>query len=112
VLVRKVPLWLKPNAAADFATRLEDDGIPQLGKQKRFQEEITFTSRDGIEAMGISFWDRKESHEADDRTSWLQVVKMLDSVTSDPPRVETNEVFNSTFHRTLAPAEACRRRTG
>jgi hypothetical protein len=105
VFARRVSLQLRPNAAADFAKKIESDVIPLLREQKGFQDEITFIATDGKEAFGISLWDRKESAEAYERGSYPQVVKMLDKVAEGrTPRVETYEVSNSTFHKTLTPA--------
>jgi hypothetical protein len=104
MFARRVSMHLKPNTAADFTRKLESDVIPMLRKQKGFQDEITFTAREGKDAFGISLWDRKEDAEAYERGSYPQVLKMLEKVVEGTPRVETYEVSNSTFHKTLAPA--------
>ena len=102
MFIRKVSLHLKPDAVGDFTAKLDNDVIPLLRKQRGFRDEIAFTAEDGKEAVGISFWDSKESADAYKRGAYLQVVKMLDEVAEGPPRVETYEVSNSTFHKTLA----------
>jgi heme-degrading monooxygenase HmoA len=103
MFARKVSLHLKPNAAKDFTAKLDSDVIPLLRKQNGFRDEITFTAKDGKEAVGISLWDSKESAEAYERGSYPKVLKMLDQVAEGTPCVEAYEVSNSTFHKTLAP---------
>ena len=105
MFARKVSMNLKPNTTKDFTTKLDSDVIPLLRKQKGFQDEITFTAKDGKQAIGISLWDHKESAEAYGKGAYSDVQKMLDKVVEGTPRVETYEVSNSTFHKTLAPAK-------
>ena len=104
MFARRVSMHLKPNTTADFTRKLENDVIPLLRKQNGFQDELTFTTKDGKEAFGLSLWDRKESAEAYERGQYPQVMKMLETVVEGTPRVETYEVANSTCHRLLATA--------
>jgi hypothetical protein len=99
MFARKVSMHLKPNTVAEYTRKLENDVIPLLRKQNGFQDEISFTAKDGKEAFGISLWDRRESAEAYERGPYPQVVKMLEKVVEGTPRVETYEVSNSTFHK-------------
>ena len=105
MFARKVSLHLKANTVKDFSKKMESDVIPLLRKQNGFQDEITFTAKDGKKAIGISLWDRQESAEAYERNSYPQIQKLLDQVVEGTPRVETYEVSTSTFHKTLAPAK-------
>ena len=82
MFARKVSLHLKPNAVKDFSKKMESDVIPLLRKQNGFQDEITFTAKDGKKAIGISLWDRQESAEAYERNSYPQVQKLLDLIPS------------------------------
>jgi len=104
MFARRVSVQLKPNSAAEFSRKLESDVIPLLRKQNGFEDELTFTSREGKEAFGISLWDRKEDCEAYVRGPYPQVLKMLEKVIEGTPRVETYEVSNSTCHRIVAAA--------
>jgi heme-degrading monooxygenase HmoA len=99
MFARKVSLQLKHNSTKDFTKKLESDVIPLLRKQQGFQDEITFTARDGKEAFGISLWDRKESAEAYGNGPYTQVQKMLEDVIDGTPRIETYEVSTSTCHK-------------
>jgi heme-degrading monooxygenase HmoA len=101
---RRVSLQLKPNTSTEFSRKLESDVIPLLRKQKGFQDEIAFTAKGGKEAFGISLWDRKESAEAYEKSTYPQVAKLLEKVVEGPARVETFEVSNSTFHKIVAAA--------
>ena len=49
-----VSVHLKPNSAAAFTQRLEEQVIPMLRKQKGFQDEIAFVGPTGTEALGVS----------------------------------------------------------
>jgi hypothetical protein len=96
---RRVYMHLKPNSVTEFTSKLERDIIPTLRKQKGFQDEITFVAPSGTEAFAISLWDRAESAEAYNRSTYPEVAKLLASVVEGPPQVETFNVANSTCHR-------------
>ena len=106
MIARRVSAHLKPNMAAEFTRKLESEVIPLLRKQAGFQDEITLTTEDGTKAIGLSFWDRKESAEAYEKGAYLQVLTMLEKLVEGTPRVATYEVVNSTCHRLIAPAMA------
>jgi hypothetical protein len=99
---RRVYMHLKPNSLAEFTQRIEKEVIPNLRKQKGFQDEITFIAPSGTEAFAISLWDRAESAEAYSRASYAEVAKILATVVEGPPQVETFNVANSTFHKIAA----------
>jgi hypothetical protein len=99
---RRVAMHLKPNCVPEFTQRLEKDIIPLLRKQNGFQDEITFVAMGGKEVFGMSLWDRKESAEAYNRTTYPEVAKILDKVVEGSPQVESYEVCNSTFHKIAA----------
>ena len=103
---RRVTLHLKPNSRTDFIQALETEIVPVLRKQKGFQDEITFVSPTGTEAFGVSLWESKENAESYNRGSYVEVTKMLSKLVEGPPRVETYEVANSTFHKIAATAKA------
>jgi len=99
-------MHLKPNSVAEFTEKLENKVIPNLRKQKGFQDEITFVAPSGTEAFAISLWDRAESAEAYNRASYTEVAKILATVVEGPPQVETFNVANSTFHKIAAAVTA------
>lgn len=99
---RNVTMHLKANQAGEFGRTLERDILPLLRKQSGFQDEITFLTPDGSEAVAISLWDRKESAETYSRDTYPQVLKGLEKVVEGTPKVATFEVANSTFHKIAA----------
>ena len=99
MFARRVYLHLKPNSVAELTQRLEKEIIPLLRKQKGFQDEISFVSKGGKEAFGISLWDNAENAEAYNRGAYTEVTKILATVVEGPAQVETFDVANSTFHK-------------
>jgi hypothetical protein len=104
MFARRVYLHLKPNSVAELTQKLDKEIIPLLRKQKGFQDEITFVSKGGKEAFGISLWDKAENAEAYNRGTYPEVAKLLSGVVEGNPQVETFEVSNSTFHKVAAAA--------
>lgn len=106
MFARKVSMQLKPGSIAKFSLLMEKEVIPKLRKQNGFQDEITFfvPSNDGV--FGISFWDKAENAEAYNRGTYPAVLKILSALTDGPPKVETYEVVNSTFHKIAAAVAA------
>ncbi len=103
---RNVSMHLKPNSVAEFTRTFDQEIIPLLRKQKGFQDEITFVVPGGLEAIGISLWDRKENAEAYNRGTYPQVLRTLAKVVEGTPQVQTYEVCNSTFHTIAARVAA------
>ncbi len=99
MFARNVSIRLKPNSVAEFTRTLENEIIPLLRKQKGFQDEITLVAPGGLEAIGISLWDKKEEADAYSRTTYQEVQKTLAKVVEGTPQVHTYEVSNSTFHK-------------
>lgn len=99
---RNVKMHLKANTAGEFGRTLEKDILPLMRKQAGFQDEITFLSPEGSEAVAISLWDRKESAEAYGRDTYPRVLKGLETLVEGTPEVAAFEVANSTFHKIAA----------
>ena len=102
MFVRNVTLHLKANSVSAFTTALETDVLPVLRKQNGFQDELAFIGSNGMEAVSISMWDRRENADAYGRDTYPAVLKSLDKVIDGTPRVDTYEVSNSTFHKIAA----------
>ena len=102
MFARNVSMHLKPNSVAEFTRTLDQEVIPLLRKQKGFQDEITFVTANGAEAVGISLWDQKENAETYNRGTYPEVQKALAKVIEGTPQVHTYEVANSTFHKIAA----------
>ncbi len=106
MFARHVSLHLKPNSVREFTDTIDKEVIPLLRKQKGFQDEITFVTSGGTEAVGISLWDQKENAEAYNRGIYPEVQKALAKVVEGTPQVQTYEVCNSTFHKIAARVAA------
>jgi hypothetical protein len=104
MIARSISFHLKPGRAAEFTRILDKEIIPVLRKQKGFQDTINLVAPGGADALGISVWDRPENAETSARGASAGVLKALDQVVEGTPRVQTYEVCNSTFHKTLATA--------
>jgi hypothetical protein len=91
-------MQLKPNRVAGFTRTMDREVIPLLRKQKGFQDELTFVASGGLEAIGISLCDQREDADAYSRRTYPRVLRALAGVIEGTPRVQVNEVANSTFH--------------
>ncbi len=103
---RQVSMELKPDRRADFIHTIESELLPLLRKQKGFKDEITFVSPAGTDAIAVSLWDSKESAETYNRTTFVDVTKLLSKLVEGTPRVKSYEVSNSTFHKIAAKLKA------
>jgi len=106
MFARSVSIRLKPNSVAELHNILESEILPLLRKQQRFENELTLIASTGLEAIGISLWDKQESADAYNRATYLDVQKLLSRVSTGTPEVKSYEVSVSTF-----PKDAVRRGT-
>jgi len=106
MFARNVSMHLKANSIGEFSRMIEKEIIPLLRKQKGFQDEITFITSSGLEAVGISLWDEKENAEAYNRGIYPEVLKALAKVVEGTPQIQTYQVSNSTFHKVAIPISA------
>lgn len=106
MIARSVSYHLKPGRATDFTKLLDKDIIPMLRRQKGFQDEITLITAGGADAVAISVWDLKDNAETYARSGFPDVLKALRDVVEGTPQVQTYEVANSTFHKTVAHSTA------
>jgi hypothetical protein len=106
MFARRISFRLKPNSITAFTKLIEDETLPLLRKQKGFQDEITLFVPGGRDAVGISFWDQKESAEAYNSHGYPNVLKALRHLIEGTPQVHTYEVANSTFHKIAARVAA------
>ena len=97
MFARTVTVRLKSNSVADFNRTLENEIIPILRKQRGFQNELTLVTPDGMEAIGISLWDTKQSAEAYQRETFPEVQKLLSKSIEGTPQVKTYEVSYTTI---------------
>jgi hypothetical protein len=112
MFARSVSFHLKPGRATEFAQLLDKNIIPELRKQKGFQDEIALVAPGGADAVGISVWDLKENAETYGRGAYAGVLKALAPVLDGTPEVQTYEVANSTFHKITGRANATSDKAG
>ena len=106
MFVRLVRLHLKPHCAAEFARIIEKEALPMLRRQKGFQDLLTFVAEGEKEAVGISFWDGRESAEFYGRERSSEVFKVLAKVLDGAPRVQGSELPHTTFQKITPPRAA------
>ena len=106
MFAHKLSMYLKNDGALAFKQRIEGEIIPLLRKQKGFLEEITFLYLNGREVHAFSLWESAEHAEVYNRKAYPEVVRMLASVIEGMPLVQTFEVLNSTFRKTIAAVPA------
>ena len=98
MFARIVTMNLKSGEATGFAQAIDDQVIPMLRKFNGFRDEIAMTSTDGKQAVGISFWQRREDAEAYHRAGFADVMKALSKHIEGTPTIKECEVTNSTAH--------------
>lgn len=106
MFARHISIRLKPNMLSDYTRTFEKDVLPLLRKQNGFKDEITFANPSGTEVTAISLWDNKANAEAYNTKAYPEVLKTLAKVIDGTPKVQTDEVVNSTFHKIAAGASA------
>jgi len=99
---RQVTMKLRANAEAEFTRIIKDEIVPLLVQQRGFRDRTTSIALARSEAVDSSFWDTKEDAETYHRTVYPQVLKALSKVVEGKPKVQTFEVFDSTFYKTAA----------
>src|SRR2546428_483887 len=102
MFARAVTIRLKPDTSAEFNRTMEKDILPLLKNQKGFKEEITLVATNGSEVVGISLWDKRESAEAYQRTTFPEVQKLLQNVSAATPQVQTYDVTATTLQKISA----------
>ena len=107
MFARSISFRLKPDTnIAAFTQLIENETLPMLRQQKGFLDEITLCVPGGLDAVGISLWDRKESADAYNSQGYPAVLKALRNLVEGTPQVHTYEVANSTFHKIAARVAA------
>lgn len=99
-----VTMHLKPHHVADLTKAVEEKVLPLLRKQEGFKDAIFFASPGGMEAISVSFWDRKENADSYSDKTYPQVLQSLTTLLEGIPQVKTGDVINSTFHKIAAQA--------
>jgi hypothetical protein len=99
---RTITMRLKPNNVFQLTKVMEERVLPLLRKQEGFKEEMFFLSPNGMDAIGISLWDRQESAESYHKNAYPQVIESMSNLLEGNPQVKTYDVVSSTFDK-VAP---------
>lgn len=95
---RIVKFNLKPNSLLAFTETFEKEVLPMLRKESGFQDQITCSGLSGSnEVVTVSTWDRKESADSYNASTYPIILKTLSNVIEGSPYVKTYEVTSSTF---------------
>jgi len=95
MFARQVTMRLRADSLTKFVRVMDNGVIPLLREQEGFLDQITLISAERVEAVVITFWDRKESEEAFNRTRNPEVLSRLLEVLEGSPAVELFEVVTS-----------------
>jgi hypothetical protein len=102
MFARIVTMRLKPTNIAEHAKAIEMRVLPLLQKEAGFVDAMFFVSQDGLEAIGMTLWDRKEDADHFGNTLYVQILQSLNSLLEDVPLLTMYDVTNSTFHKSAA----------
>src|SRR3989442_12085271 len=97
MFARSVSIRLKSNSVSELNRVLENEILPLLRKQQGFEDELTLIASSGLEAVGISLWDKQENADAYNRATYPEVQRLLSKVITGTPEVRNYEVSVSTF---------------
>lgn len=100
MIARNVTMRLKAHSVAEFTRILETEVLPLLRKQAGFQDEVSFISKSGGEAIGISFWDTQDHADGYGYGSFPKALKSLAGVLEGSPRVHNWQMATSTERET------------
>ena len=106
MFARNVSFHLKSNMLSDYNRAFDKDILPLLRKQNGFKDEITFSGPGGVDVTAISLWDNKASADNYNANTYPEVLKTIARFIDGTPKVQTNEVVNSTFHKVAAGVSA------
>jgi heme-degrading monooxygenase HmoA len=95
MFARHVAIKLKEDSITKFARVIKTKVAPLLRKQEGFVNQVVLVSPERAEAIVITFWDKKESEEAFNRTQNPEVLRRLLEVIEGDPKVNLFEVINS-----------------
>ena len=102
MFARHVSMRLRADSVIEFARVIEAEVIPLLHKQEGFLDQIILLSQESAEAIVITFWDRKESEEAFNRTRDPKILRSLLEVIEGSPKIARFEVVTPVLRSTAA----------
>ena len=100
MIARNVTMRLKADSVVEFNRILETEVLPLLHKQAGFQDKISFISKSGGEAVGISFWDTQDHAEGYGHGSYAEALKSLAAALEGSPLVHNWQMTTATQRAT------------
>lgn len=100
MIARNVTMRLKADSVAEFNRILETEVLPLLRTQAGFQDDISFVSKSGGEAVGISFWDTQDHAEGYGHGSYAEALTSLAGVLEGSPLVHNWQMATATERAT------------
>jgi quinol monooxygenase YgiN len=97
---RIVSFTLKPNASGAFTNLIEQKIVPTLREEPGFQDLMLFVTSGGPEVVAISIWDSPGDADNYVRTSYRDLLRVLEPLIEKKPEVETYQLAYSTLHGT------------
>ena len=94
MFARTFTVNLKPGEGPGYARTVDQEVVPILRKFPGFRDHITIMSTDGKQAVGISFWDRREDTDAYVRDGYADVSRALKKYIEGAPAIATYNVTN------------------
>ena len=99
MFARTLSIQLKPNKFAEFTKTVEKGILPLLRKQQGFKDELVLAAPDSVDVLAISLWDTEKNAATYDGGTYKDVLKILESMTAETPKVVTREIISSTLHK-------------
>jgi len=94
MFARTFTVNLKPGGGPGYARTVDQEVVPILRKFPGFRDQITIMSTDGKQAIGITFWDRREDIDAYVRDGYADVSSALKKCSEGAPVIATYNVTN------------------
>lgn len=86
---RNVHFVIKNGKVEDFKRLMNSDILPLMKSEKGFQQELTVLAINT--GMSTSVWDSRAAADAYNTKTYPEVLKKLEPVLEQPPRVESYE---------------------
>ena len=107
MFARVVDLKCKPGKIEELRTRLDEDILPILRKQKGFVDELVLNSdRETGHVLAISLWSTRDDAERYQREQYGKIAEQLRPALNGEPQVNTFNVDLSTPHKITAKVAA------
>lgn len=105
MFARVVELNCKPEKIAELRTRLDQDVLPLLKKQRGFVDELVLNSdQENGRVLAISLWNTRDDADRYQRETYSKIAEQLRPAINGEPQVRTFNVDLSTPHKIAAKA--------